>query len=136
MANPFDQLEDAPAVEANPFDQLEATQPDTGMRRDDIDAFLEAQATPHLRDTREDQLAAYNPSFRDRTREFVRPLSELLSKLSTAPEGMPQIPHLPDASTLKPVDVWGTQVSPSPVVGAVANTAIDLISDGTNWNVT
>lgn len=68
------------------------------------------------------QISAYNPTLMDRTREFVRPLSDIITKLGTVPRGMPQIPHIPDVSEYSYLDPR------LPGLAAAGNTAIDLVN--------
>lgn len=57
-------------------------------------ALIQANQPGDFRAPDDLTIQAYNPSFLDRSRNFLAPAKEIIDKLSTVPEGMPQIPQI------------------------------------------
>src|SRR6478609_1821115 len=84
VANLFDQF-DAPegANATNPYDRFDAAP---------------APQSDSFRAPADLAIGPYNPTILDRTRNLIQPLADILTKLSTVPQGMPQIPRVPEGA--------------------------------------
>ncbi len=109
VANLFDQF-DAPegTPVTNPYDHFDGP------------AAPAVEVAP-LRAPEDLQIREYNPTIRDKTRDLLRPLSDLITNLSTVPRNMPQIPRIPQGA----MSAFG---QPGEVAQGLINTGTGLLN--------
>lgn len=105
----------------NRFGDSELPETPTVNRFGDSDVPQSAQVDDYFKAPADLEIRAYNPTFLDRTRNFIQPLTDIITKLATPPEAMPQIPRVPEG-------VFAAFGQPGQVAEGVVNTASGLIN--------